>query len=223
MKYSKRMHTFSQDKSFIGNEGELHFELTLQKELPVNFYATLSRNGVSKINYQLSEQDLSDPRSAIFFGISKLLHNSNLDRIKSFTARELDSFLRDENHIECMESFPTLFISEFINRLIAELFYYEISEEIEGWNISRESGYVQKIAALGDFFAIKLNTHQVISSENYEIHLVHLTDEQVFIELRGVSNGLKMDHSLLTKDIFSKLEIVVRRIIDSETIKLVAE
>ena len=223
MNYSKRMQTFSLDEQYLSNEGDLHFPMLLQDELEVNFSVSLSRNGLEKINYRPDPEKSNDVRIAIFFALSKLLAKSNLERLKNFSARELESFLRDENHVACMENFPIQFISEFKEKLTSELFYYQVSQEVDGWNISKDATYVEKITALSDFLAIKVNTHEVVSSENIELHLVHLTNEQAFIELRGAGNGLKMDGSLLSKALLDKLQLIMRRIIESESIILVAE
>jgi hypothetical protein len=211
---------FSKIDDFVGSQGDFSFELTWE-ESSCEFFIETFNMGFKNLKFNTND---NSPKRAIYHSLCKLLKNSDIDRVRNFSSRELDSFLRDENHIPSMESgFPDAEIKKFTETLLAAYVEFLLEDDIDDWKVSKDSTYVERIQAINDFMAIKVNVIEYFSSLNLEVNLVHLTEDSVFIELKSVVNGLKLATNSIDKEMYLSLERVVRRIIGRQSIKLVAE
>jgi hypothetical protein len=204
-----------------GDQGDFSIELTYE-QIQVTFFADLNRSGrVSKLSFQ---SYCNTPLRAVFYGLCTILRNSDLERVLSLSERELDSFLRDENHIPCMkEGLSIDFVQEFSSKFLASFLNNELKDEVEDWSVESSASYVEKIGAINDFLAIKVNTLDYFSNANLEMHLVHLSEETIFCEFRSSINRVKQAPNVINEDSRASLGKLMGRIIDNESIKLVVE
>lgn len=218
--FSKRMIDFSKIEDHVGVEGDFSFK-TDWDEAEVDFFVTSKNLIFTKLLFSTLDET---PKRAIYHSLCKLLENSDIDRMKSFSSRELDSFLRDENHVPCMTTgFPDEEIKKFTSKLLAVHFESLLESEVDDWSVVSTSTYIDKIRAIDDFLAIKVNVLEQFSSINVDVNLVHLTNEMIYVELKSSINGLKLSPTTIDKEMILALERVMRRIIGSENIILVAE
>ena len=211
---------FSTKEDFDAKEGDFSFSHRLF-DTEVEFFITKNRENIKSIHFSTSD---SSPLRAIFYGMCLILKNSTIQRVKEFSERELDSFLRDENHIPCMEGgVPSDFISVFYSKLVAAQLNSDLKDEVDDWKAPEGANYVEKIGAISDFFAIKLNPSDQLANANLEMQLVHLTDDEVICEFRSSINRVKQQPNSLDLESRKVIEELVRRIIGTEKIKLVVE
>ncbi|PIK16006.1 hypothetical protein [Halobacteriovorax sp. JY17] len=219
--FSSRIIKFSKAHDFVGNKGESHFSVEAD-QFKATFYFTANRGQLKEISYTVESERIEN---GILFALCTLLKNADTKRMKSITAREVESFLRDQNHIPAMgeSPFPGAFVDSFRELLISSVFESEIRKDVDFWEVSEESSYVDKIKAISDFFTLKINMNEYFLEESMEIELIQLEDDAFFVEFRSSINHVKLAPNTLSKVFLDSLEGLVRSVIKSENINLVAE
>ncbi|GEM_PF-5118971 len=219
--YSTRIQEFSKSTDYIGNTGGSSFEVRADG-LKVRFSFTVKRGMLTELLYEVEEDRIEN---GIFYAICKVLKSADLKRIKSLSSREVESFLRDQNHIPAMgeSPFPSKIVDDIRNLLVTSIFEYELADDLDFWRVGENPTYVDKIKAISEFFTLKVNMSDYFTQENVEIELIHLEEESFYVELSSSINHVKLAPNYLPKETLSSLEGLVRSVIKSENINLVAE
>lgn len=179
------------------------------------------RNGVLlNLGYESIDNELA---SAICYGLCLLLKRADYQRVQTLSSREVESFLRDENHIPAVETFPEELIKLFKDRLIGAMLYEELREETPFFEVELDSSYISKIKSLSDFFVLKINMCELFRQENIEIELIQLEKEELFVSFYSSINRVKLAPNTLGQGALESVERLVRSVIHSESINLVAE
>lgn len=219
--FSERIVQFSKSQDFIGSSGESSFQVQ-GEALSATFYFTVSRGQLKHLSYTVNEEKVEN---GVLFALCKLLKNADIKRIKSLTAREVESFLRDKNHIPAMGDlpFPDLFVDTFRELLLSKVFEDEIIKDLDFWTIKENASYVDKIKAISEFFTLKINMSEYFSEENIVIELIQLEEESFFVEFSSSVNSVKLAPNTLSEVFLESIERLVHSVIRSENINLVAE
>lgn len=218
---SKRIIDFSKSDDFKGDFGDYSFEV-VSKGIVCRFFVKKNFESIDSITYQTK---LSGPVLGVFHALCKLLLKSNLERIRSFSFRELESYLRDSNQTPAMgeDDFPIEFIDEFKRRFLSAYLTFYLKDDIEEWRVAPGCSYVGKIKAIKEFLTLKVNMFSYFQGQNIEINLVHLGGEEVVIEFISTVNSLKLSPTSLSRDEILALGSLIGVIIDLDQINLVAE
>ena len=219
--FSERIVQFSKSQDYVGSSGESSF--TVEGEgLSATFSFTANRGQLKLISYTVEEEKVVN---GVLFALCKLLKNADIKRIKSLTSREVESFLRDKNHVPSMGEtpFPDQFVDSFRELLLSNVFAGEIIKDLDFWIVKENASYVDKIKAISEFFTLKINMSEYFSEENIAIELIQLEDESFFVEFSSSINSVKLAPNTLSKVFLESIEGLVHSVIRSENINLVAE
>jgi len=219
--YSRRVLEFSKSDKYKMNDDKACFSATA-KSHSVDFSVVVERGRVKKLNHKPCHNTAID---SVSYALCALLENSQMQRIESLSAREVESFLRDQNHVSSMEGaeFPSEFIELFCAKLMGHIFSVELSDGLEMWQIGPEASYVDKINAISDFFTLRVNTLGYLSEKNIEVECIHLSETELVIGFKSGINNMKLAPNTLNKELLGTLEELVRSVIQCEKINLVAE
>ncbi|WP_372653746.1 hypothetical protein [Halobacteriovorax sp.] len=220
-RFSARIQQFSKSTDYVGSSGNSSFEVRFG-DLRVNFNFTVTRGVLTELLYETEQERVEN---GIYFAICKILKGADLQRIKSISSREVESFLRDQNHIPAMgeSPFPFEVVDTIRNLLVTSIFEYELADDLDFWRIASDATYVDKIKAISEFFTLKINMSDYFTQEKVEIELIQLEEDTFFVELSSSVNSVKLAPNFLPKEALSVIEGLVRSVINSENINLVAE
>jgi len=212
---------FSKSNDFVGNTGDFDFEVVSGK-LRCHFFVSLNKGNISNISYK---SDLTGGFLGFFHALCKLLSKSELDRVRNFSNRELESFLRDSNQTPSMneDQFPNEFIELFKNSLLSAYLKNSLENDIADWTIRLGASYIDKVKAIREFLTLRVNMNNYFQEQNIEVNLVHLGDEEAVIEFVSTINSLKLSPNTLTNLEILTMGKLIGTIIGNDQINLVAE
>jgi hypothetical protein len=146
--------------------------------------------------------------------VCKLMHARNLNNLLEVNFREVDSFLRDENHIPCFDSPPNSFSS--IKSLFIELYWLMLMPPVQR-SVEQLVSYVEKLNAISEYVNKQWNENSLVKMHKYDAKFIALEGNLIILEFK------KSTEEKTKQLLCEKLCNTFCKILDEKSIKVVAE
>jgi len=151
---------------------------------------------------------------AIVDVVCKLSYGRPISSFLELNFREIENFLRDENHIPCFESEPSWF--KGVEQLFKDLYWSILVPSPV--NLGKQTAtYLERIAVISNYINDQWNASLLVQHNNYGVNFVSLENELVILEFQ------KTTEEKVKLLLCEKLKVMINKILDSKSIKVVAE